>query len=753
MMETHSSTVPQLRFGLSRPLSLKVAVTLAVGFLFLGSFSGRASDGATQQLVICAKCNVAVSLRTGDGTIRTRCPNRWEKLDKLRCPSCGKSSRFKPEAEEEKWVCPYDGASVITNTVQEPPSVSRTDRSFELEVAPGQRATATTGSKTKVAEYRVLGPGAEVTSSFNFRRGSTRIAGKSLRRSDEDQDHQLFIDLGRRVILGLKQSSILHRLDHDLLTNLGFTEGGRLTVADADPGRNYQIVRSEWKPDVRITVPGLPHVQFIARYRYLTRGGHEQARTLTHCASCHVQAGTRRVDQVTNDLELGSEAKFGPLALYYGHTVRKFNERGQAPRFDYRPAFASTFFPITGDLPYGVIPDSTKRTDKLDLRWDVSHGTSVHAGFTSARSENQFTRGAADLISSNLRITARPLPGLKTTARYQFYEINPTHPDSIDRIVHSGGVEAAYALTRNTSLEAGYELERINRPNVLLRRLGLSGPYERGPWNTSKHGGKLGFLLRPRAGLDVSARYKFQLIDQPLTRLGKQDSFAPQVGRRPYPSVPGIYPDLTNQPTQVQEGFLSVNWRATKTLTLSPVYRFSDDRNSSVDRHQRDHLLTVTATYSPVERLNFSTTYTYDRSRTAAVLYFGSTGGLRSLEEGWVDIDPGTLYRTRIQAWVAGINWMPSRRTALFANYRFTPSSASFDSSIAPDLGGFSALKITSQWAYTGFDYAISPGVVLRASYAFDDYADRALQLNSGSTNLFRIHLSWNFNEQRRSGG
>lgn len=738
-----------------RRAKAKAVVTLIVAGLWLGTWSGLAHQEAKQQLVICAKCNVAVSLKTSDGKIRTRCPNCWEKLDRLRCPRCGRVNQLKSEIGEEQMVCQTDGASLIVTEAKQPPSERKTGTIYQAEIAPAQRSAATSGAKAKVGEYKVLNSGPEVTSSFTVQKGSLHIAAKSLRRSDEDQDHTLLIDLARRLLLDLKQSSVLHRLDHDPLANLSITQNGTLNFTDTSPGRGYQVVRSELKPDLRVAIPGVSHVQFIIRDRYLTRRGHEQARTIAHCTACHVQAETKRIDQITNELELGGEAKFGPLALYYGHTVRKFNERGEAPRFVYPtpPYLAAPFFRVTGEQPFALVPDSTKRTDKIELRWDVSKDTRVYAGLTSARAKNQFTGNAVDLISSNLRIMTRPLARLRTTVRYQFHEVNPTLADSIDRTIHTGGVDATYQFARYTSVEAGYELERIRRPNVLFRRLGLDGPFERGPWNTSKQGWKLGLVLRPLSTLDLSARYKIQLIDRPLTRIGKQDSFAPMVGRRPFPSVPGLYPDLTNQPTQVQEGFLSVNWRATKTLTLSPVYRFSDYRNTHVDRHERDHLLTLTATYAPFERLSITSTYTYERSRVAANLFFGSTGGLRSLGQGWVDVDFGTPYRSRVQAWLAGINWMPTRRMSLVANYRLLPTRAAFDSRIAPDIGPFSALRITKQLADTGFDYAIKPGLTLGANYTFEDYADRAFQPNSGRINLFRFRLSWKFLEPKRPGG
>ncbi|MBI3950837.1 MAG: MtrB/PioB family outer membrane beta-barrel protein [Acidobacteria bacterium] len=744
-----------MKRALSQGLLAKAVITLAVAILWFGSLSGSAHQGVKQQLVICAKCNVAVSLKTSDGKIRTRCPNCWEKLDNLRCPRCGRATQLKAEIGQEQMVCQTDGASLIVTEAKPLPSEKKTSTLFQAEIAPAQRSAATSGAKIKAGEYKVLDPGTETAASFTFQKGKTHIAAKSLRRSDEDQDHTLLIDLARRLLLDLKQGSVLHRLDHDPLSNLGITLNGTLNFTDANPGRDYQVVRSELTPDLRIAIPGVPHVQFIIRDRYLTRRGHEQARTIAHCTTCHVQADTRRVDQSMNELELGGEAKCGPLALYYGRTVRKFKERGEAPRWTYPdpPYLAAPFFRVTGEQPFAFIPDSTKRTDRIELRWDLSKDTRVYAGATSARAENQFTGNAVDLVGSNLRITMRPLSRLRTTVRYQFYEVNPTLGDSIDRTIHTGGVDATYQFARYTSVEGGYELERIRRPNVLFRRLGLDGPFERGPWNTSKQGWKLGLVLRPLSTLDVSARYKFQLIDRPLTRIGKQDSFAPMVGRRPFPRVPGLYPDLTNQPTQVQDGFLSINWRATKTLALSPVYRFSDYRNTHVDRHERDHLLTLTATYAPLERLNITSTYTYERSRTAANLFFGSTGGLRNLGQGWVDVDFGTPYRSRVQAWLAGINWMPTRRISVVANYRLMPTRARFDSAIVPDIGQFSALRITTQSAHTGFDYAIKSGLSLSASYMFEDYADREFQPNSGRINLFRFRLSWTFLEPRRPGG
>lgn len=745
------TTVTQLiSAGSSLPLQIKRVAGLtapALWALMLVASEVAQSRPVAAQLVICAKCTVAVRLKTSDGKIRTRCPNCWEKLDKLRCPRCGRANQLKPDIGEEQMVCQTDGASLIVTEAKPRPSERKTGTIDRAEIAPAQRSGATSGARVKAGEYKVLDPGTEVTSSFTVQKGKMHIAAKSFRRSAEDQDHTMLIDLARRLVLDLKQSSVLHRLDHDPLANLSITQNGTLNFTDMSPGRDYQVVRSELKPDLRIALPGVSHVQFITRYRYLTRRGHEQARTIAHCPTCHVQADTKRVDQITNELELGGEAKFGPVALYYGHTVRKFNERGEAPRFVYPepPYLAAPFFRVTGEQPFALVPDSIKRTNTFELRWDVSKDTRIYAGVTSARAENQFTGNAVDLISSTLRITMRPLNRLRTTVRYQFNEVNPTLTDSIDRTIHTGGVDATYQLARYTSVEAGYELERIRRPNVLFGRLGLDGPVERGPWNTSTQGWKLGLVLRPLTTLDVSARYTFQLIDRPLTRLGKQDSFAPMVGRRPFPSVPGIYPDLTNQPTQVQDGFLSINWRATKTLTLSPVYRFSDYRNTHVNRHERDHLLTLTAAYAPVERLNITSTYTYERSRVAANLFFGSTGGLRSLGQGWVDVDFGAPYRSRVQAWLAGVHWMPTRRMSLVANYWLMPTRAAFDSRIAPDIGQFSALRITKQLADTGFDYAIRPGLTLGASYLFEDYADREFQPNSGRINLFRFRLSWKF--------
>ncbi|MEJ2520553.1 MAG: GSU2204 family outer membrane beta-barrel protein, partial [Desulfuromonadales bacterium] len=238
-------------------------------------------------------------------------------------------------------------------------------------------------------------------------------------------DGDVATDLGfgfdaRAFKLDISFQEFDHWKDHDTLGHVGATMRGdiageqpRVTTdgtvgqigVDTMPEANaryeqelandYIITHSEWENEAEVTLPALPNVTLHAGLRVEKREGVEQARTLSKCNQCHVQANPKNINEETEDLTLGATGKFGLITVEYEYLTRDFEDNSGATTYNYLGSGAihggvidSTALLYTGDQEYAQTPDSEKDSHTLKARVDINRDSSVSATYVNAEVES-----------------------------------------------------------------------------------------------------------------------------------------------------------------------------------------------------------------------------------------------------------------------------------------------------------------------------------------------------------------------------
>ena len=271
-----------------------------------------------------------------------------------------------------------------------------------------------------------------------------------------DQKHELSFDAKRVFKFESELNVLEHWKDHETLSQLGATAyddtgGGQPSVttdkiyADLinatgnnasavgggnlidkstgalayDPAaawnqqvdNNYVVTRREWKNEAELTLPQLANVTFKVGSRIETREGMEQAIGMSKCASCHVSAVGKNIDERTEEYTFGATGKFGLLTVDYEYLTRDFEEQaGNAVRWYQNAAGDAMYGPFFGskddtlklakasqilyehdELEFGKTPDSEKDSHMLKARLDLPNNTSFTASYVKADIESKKT--------------------------------------------------------------------------------------------------------------------------------------------------------------------------------------------------------------------------------------------------------------------------------------------------------------------------------------------------------------------------
>lgn len=399
-----------------------------------------------------------------------------------------------------------------------PFSAGAEEQSIHSEVSIGYHAVGTDDSMTRVAEYETT------DSSINFK---ARIFGNVKKNyfdisgsywDDDDNQAKADVDLSRIFRVRLDYSEFIHRLDRDELfrhyirksTTLGNpqfkipipvnsdpsdpqpdcykiidypayndvaaweTHGPKaFRYTDLDVGKDYMIRRDLTRIHSELQLPFFPYVTVHGDFRYETRKGHRQVMTLSHCASCHVTAQSKRIDQTTQLWAVGGTLKYGILTVDYTHKMKQFYRDHDAvynfyelthhpPAWD--PQYGGTAFPPPGKpegtfgkrvnyqytwLRFARVPETEKRTDIVKVRLDLPYSTILTGMYVYSKTKDidrtEELRSDLDLRYESWmgRLSTSPIRHLSFTAGVKYYDIDsddayvkdlgpaPNPPDSI----------------------------------------------------------------------------------------------------------------------------------------------------------------------------------------------------------------------------------------------------------------------------------------------------------------------------------
>ncbi|MBI2455689.1 MAG: c-type cytochrome [candidate division NC10 bacterium] len=629
--------------------------------------------------------------------------------------------------------------------------------SIAVEARP--RVVASSGSKVKVGEYDPLRSGADVRADLSGKTGENLFDLRGAFKDGKDWDVNFSADLQRYLRLGGDWRSMLHRLEHDPLTNLGGFDPAfpSSNVVDTDPGRAYGITRRWGEVTAKGTLPQLPLLQFFAQYRRNDEIGHQQATTITHCATCHVTSSTQDLRQKTDEYRGGFEARLGPVTLAYTGRYQEFNERATPPTAFYPPAvgvppMAAALVPVVGQVPFAQVPDTHTLGHQVEVRADLSPVSFYGSYYNSATENQEIDRDARDQ-RANLRATARLVRGLTATAKYEWLDRDNDVPSAIDRQIQATGIDLSYHLWRSVTATAGYEYRHVRRDNFPFDRLSLFDSFLTKTTRSRTHAfyAALNSTLHPT--LRAYLRYDREETDNPFTRFGKQGCFMPDdsmgaVGAPPdFPFAgkrPGFeFPDMTVEPENVDRVTLRLTWSPLLSVTVPVTYRFSHETNDRVDRDQDSHNVSAGIVFTPFERLALHTFYSYERRDITATVVYGSQpffGTAIDLPGTFITpiVDGRTPYLEEVHSISGGVDVRLSRALTATSNVQYTKSDAAVTPrSVDRDVRGFSALEIRQVGVSAGLKYRITPAIHASLEYLFQDYDDRQSSLDGRASTVF----------------
>lgn len=276
------------------------------------------------------------------------------------------------------------------------------DDGVTTEITLGGRGADADGNPNLVSEYEPNEGGAEVGVTVTADRPWGHLFLDALYLDETDQDGRLIWDWHRRVRSDTTWTKLPHRLLHDRLGNLAAaTNHGRIVEhTDLDPDSIYGIRysrlehRTEFQPTDRLVL------SFEARNQ--EREGQRQLLTASHCASCHVIAQDRPIDERNTDVGGVAEYRFDRATFRASYTYRELEQDPtfltllfddalqpelQIPIFDNRLSWDSA----QGPQPVDALPDIEKQTLRLDFAAPQWGGVQLHASGVWSETENQFT--------------------------------------------------------------------------------------------------------------------------------------------------------------------------------------------------------------------------------------------------------------------------------------------------------------------------------------------------------------------------
>lgn len=149
---------------------------------------------------------------------------------------------------------------------------------------------------------------------------------------------------------------------------------------------------------------------------------------MSKCATCHIVAKSRPVDNFNRNAQFGGNLKVWKGSINYSYTKTDFKERGETPTNIYHSAlhpylavdnFTSRiqYDPDNGSLPFDQIPNTRKGTHLVKGSVSVSESTTFNANYLNSEIENLFTNlsskadafawGLSTRLGENIYLNAR----------------------------------------------------------------------------------------------------------------------------------------------------------------------------------------------------------------------------------------------------------------------------------------------------------------------------------------------------------
>jgi hypothetical protein len=530
----------------------------------------------------------------------------------------------------------------------------------------------------------------------------------------DDQEYSLKGAINRVFLFETDYSEFTHRLDHDYLENLNAHIFRLATGTNGDPtglpgaplvGTNpngsvittgagsqstmgaagvyntdwnvadrYYANRSEWNNSMKFNIPSLPGLKIGFDHRLEKREGCKQAMTMSKCSGCHIESYSKNIDETTNDYVPKVSFQAGALSMEYSYLHREFDDDSQDMMNGYNTLAEAHlgFAPLLqfsgatdSSLPFNSMPDSTKDSNNMRLRYDIDAHNVITGGIVYSKIANTSTDGGvAGLFSSqNLGLYGDDLE-LESTAMMAKWNsrlskvLNLTvhgkyqtlRNDDVAIDVNDAGTLGKYANEPYTSLDytrlSGYDLDILSSGFDLVWKamhgVTVSGGYEfhqeerqnyfahEVPETTDEHTFKLKGDWRVNSQVKLGLGYKLELIDDPYALYRavcpSDAGFATYGGSavaaggtdyyRTYEE--NIYSQRTgtrtNQPESVNELSFKANFTPMQTLAtnLYSKYRYAENSDLGGSDWQQDLFnLGLNVVVTPTQKFTVTAGYDY----------------------------------------------------------------------------------------------------------------------------------------------
>ncbi|MCP4571072.1 MAG: MtrB/PioB family outer membrane beta-barrel protein [bacterium] len=487
-------------------------------------------------------------------------------------------------------------------------------------------------------------------------------------------------------------SSFVHNLDDDLLTNLQaregvpqpdgtFNPGGKqIYHTDNDPLRRYWVEYERFHGEVKVDLPFLENGVVRLGYDDQHKQGYKQRMTIDHCAFCHVEGNTVRVDQRTKKWLASVEGTVGAVSANYDFARTDFADLGGENLHRWKNAnhpvngtagaeFASRLLFEDVTLPYADGADNEKLTHNAGLKIDLKRAGSLKGSYTHATRENLKTQvkskfdayaiGYAKRLNKDMRLTARFL-AYETKVDDYFVNLPNFRADvpgannldfdwnrisSANRKVYQGDLNLGWRVGKGRHLKVSWRRQTIDRDAMTQSQTtyqftGLADneiaaymPSEAYANETVINRLKLRYDARLGLKGKYNLAYAYTSVDKPFMNptamceesLAGTPSAHVDTGPigRLYYYQRARYGNGTNQPNQAHKVTARGSYQLSPRTSVSGYLTWAKDKNDEMNLYefQRDMLTPgVNVWTAPSDRLLFTLGWAYNKVESNANL-------------------------------------------------------------------------------------------------------------------------------------
>jgi len=355
-----------------------------------------------------------------------------------------------------------------------------------------------------------------------------------------------------------------------------------------------------------------------------------------HCGTCHIQSFSKKIKEITKTYTLGGAYKTDKVSLVYNHSWQKFYNHDSDLSYYYEithrppvddPDTDGFGFPKNQDLGNRVryqgvtvgladTPTTTKDTDEVKMRIDLTKNTDFYGTFASIRTtDSERTESLSKDLDSDYtgfmgRISFNPFRNLNTTFGYKHYTIDSDDiyvPDTratspagwgtegykdhdvdfgynresvADRDVDELNFGLNYFINQFVSLRATLSYQNIDRDNGIQAFenptfdaiTGDPGTVQLDTYDydeTKTYNADLALYFYPSAKVHGFLSFNYKNIDDPFRNYHAKGEKTKLLSSVLTPVTPGVKVDVTGGVPEVNDTVLPGHAAANSTTTFT----------------------------------------------------------------------------------------------------------------------------------------------------------------------------------------